>query len=163
MDEINKKEEYFAHSENEAGKKHYLFEHLNETARIAESFVCNEEYSKLFQFAGLLHDFGKYQPDFQRYLLEGGRRGSVPHASWGAGYARVLRQLEISFAIDGHHKGLPNPSTWRTDTQEFFNGENLDFPNIRDAFLKDTGIDLEKLELKPKSVNKIMAKRSIFG
>lgn len=135
-------EKYFAHSENDIGEKHSLCCHLNETARIAESFVNSDEYRKIFRFAGLLHDLGKYQSDFQQYLLEGGKRGSVPHASWGAGYARILRQIEISLSIDGHHKGLPNPDKWRNDTLEFYKNQNSDFPNIRDTFLKDIGFDI---------------------
>ena len=139
--------EYFAHSENNADKKHSLVSHLNETARIAESFTHNKAFMKLFRFAGLLHDFGKYQPDFQRYLAEGGKRGSVPHAAWGAGYARILRQLEISLAIDGHHKGLPDPSKWKNDTQEFYCNQNIDFPIINNVFFKDTGLDVKEQEM----------------
>lgn len=142
------KDEYFAHSENNAGKKHGLFTHLNETANIAGLFANNKELAKIFRLAGLLHDFGKYQPEFQRYLLEGGQRGSVPHAAWGAGYARIIRQLEISLAIDGHHKGLPNPSDWRNDTQEYYSGKKTDFSKVRDAFIEDTGIDENKIELR---------------
>jgi CRISPR-associated endonuclease/helicase Cas3 len=141
-------EKYFAHSENDIGKKHNLANHLYETARIAESFVKNDEYQRIFRYAGLLHDLGKYQPDFQQYLLEGGKRGSVPHAAWGAGYARILRQLEISFVIDGHHKGLPNPDRWRNDTQEFIKNQNTDFPKTKDAFLKDIAIDINELDQK---------------
>jgi len=146
MNKESKDAEYFAHSENDAGKKHSLFDHLNETAGIAESFTKNKEFAKLFKFAGLLHDFGKYQPEFQQYLVNGGKRGSVPHAAWGAGYARKLRQLEISFAIDGHHKGLPDPGKWKNDTQEFYSNQNTTFPIIKDSFLKNIDLDIKDLE-----------------
>jgi CRISPR-associated endonuclease/helicase Cas3 len=138
--------EYFAHSENESGEKHILKKHLCKTADIASSFSDNNEYKKVFRLAGLLHDFGKYQPEFQRYLVEGGKRGSVPHAALGAGFARILRQLEISLVIDGHHKGLPDPSKWKNDTQEFFCKQNTDFSNIMATFLKDTGLDDKEQE-----------------
>ena len=75
---------YYAHSENGHGQKHDLSKHLKETADIAESFG-NNEIKNIFRIAGLLHDFGKYQPEFQHYLENGGRRGSVPHSVWGAG------------------------------------------------------------------------------
>jgi hypothetical protein len=52
---------YYAHSENDLGKKHSLLGHLNETANIAESFTHNKEFTRLFRLAGLLHDFGKYR------------------------------------------------------------------------------------------------------
>ncbi len=99
---------YYAHSENDRNESHLLPEHLRETAKLMESFAGRPEYKPLFYATGLLHDLGKYQPEFQRYLENGGRRGSVPHASWGAGYARRNRLLEASISIDGHHKGLPD-------------------------------------------------------
>jgi len=89
LEEREKAMEYFAHSQNFKGEKHYLAEHLNETARIMESFVSHvdpeKDYKTFFKMTGLLHDFGKYQDAFQKYLENGGQRGSVHHASWGAG------------------------------------------------------------------------------
>lgn len=72
--------EYYAHSENSRNEKHGLSNHLQETAKFAMSFACRENFNSIFKVAGLLHDLGKYQPDFQRYLENGGKRGSVPHA-----------------------------------------------------------------------------------
>ena len=140
--------EYFAHSENSHKEKHSLSKHLNQTAKFAESFACYETYKPIFKMAGLLHDLGKYQIAFQRYLENGGKRGSVPHASWGAGYARILKVLEASFAIDGHHKGLPDKSTWKSDTEPFNRGEVSEFEKIKQEFINDTGVnegDIEKL------------------
>ena len=77
---------YYAHSENSRNEKHDLSKHLCQAAELAESFSCRESYKPIFYVTGLLHDLGKYQPEFQNYLENGGRRGSVPHASWGAGY-----------------------------------------------------------------------------
>jgi CRISPR-associated endonuclease Cas3-HD len=95
--------EYFAHSENDFGKKHNLLDHLKKNARIAESFTNNKEFANFFQFAGLIHDFGKYQPDFQQYLVEGGKRGSVPHSAWGAGYGIPYPQ-PLSVSGEGQKK-----------------------------------------------------------
>jgi CRISPR-associated endonuclease Cas3-HD len=102
------KREYFAHSVNDKMEKHPLARHLRETSLLAELFAGQEEYKPLFKLSGLLHDLGKYQPEFQHYLENGGRRGSVPHARWGAGYARKFKMNDVSIAIDGHHKGLPD-------------------------------------------------------
>ena len=136
---------YYAHSENNLGKRHLLGEHLNKTALIASSFGINEAICDWFKITGLLHDFGKYQPAFQTYLTEGGRRGSVPHAVWGAGYARILKMDEISFAIDGHHKGIPNKADLKIDTEEFKRKEIKDFDSIVKVFLQDNGLSEHNL------------------
>lgn len=133
--------EYYAHSENSRKEKHRLSKHLHQTSEFAESFACKETYKTIFKVTGLLHDLGKYQPEFQNYLDNGGRRGSVPHAAWGAGYARLLRIIEASIAIDGHHKGLPDNATWKSDTERFKRGEVSDFEEIAKNFLNDSEIN----------------------
>lgn len=129
---------YYAHSENNRNEKHSLSKHLHQTAVFAESFACRKDYEFIFKITGLLHDFGKYQTAFQHYLANGGKRGSVPHAAWGAGYARLCKIIEVSIAIDGHHKGLPDNSAWKSDTEPFKQGEVPEFENIRETFSNDT-------------------------
>ncbi len=138
---------YYAHSENSRKEKHSLSKHLHQTAKFAESFACQENYKPIFKIAGLLHDLGKYQLAFQSYLENGGKRGSVPHASWGAGYARILKVLEASIAIDGHHMGLPDKSTWKSDTEPYLRDEVSEFKDITGTFFTDTGVN--KAEIKP--------------
>jgi CRISPR-associated endonuclease/helicase Cas3 len=133
--------EYYAHSENGRKEKHTLSKHLFRTAELAESFACKDIYKPIFKMTGLLHDLGKYQPAFQEYLISGGVRGSIPHASWGAGYSRLLKFSEASIAIDGHHKGLPDNAAWKSDTEPFKRGEVPQFENIKQAFINDTGTD----------------------
>ena len=73
---------YYAHSENKLNERHSLAVHLQRTAELAEGFAFWDGYKPLFRITGLLHDFGKYQPAFQNYLINGGRRGSVmPHGA----------------------------------------------------------------------------------
>jgi len=132
---------FYAHSENSRKEKHSLSKHLHQTAKFAESFACQENFKLIFKITGLLHDLGKYQPEFQSYLINGGKRGSVPHASWGAGYARILQVLESSITIDGHHKGLPDNSAWKSDTEPFKRGEASDFKNITKNFLNDAEVN----------------------
>ncbi|MBU1054147.1 MAG: CRISPR-associated helicase Cas3' [Proteobacteria bacterium] len=132
---------YYAHSENSLNVQHALSKHLHQTAKLAESFACKENYKPIFYLTGLLHDLGKYQPEFQKYLENGGRRGSVPHAAWGAGYARLLRIMEASFAIDGHHKGLPDNSAWKSATVPFYRGEVPSFEGIKQSFIADVKIN----------------------
>lgn len=138
MDTNTNDVKYYAHTQNENGKWHYLDQHLKEVARFIESFACKKEYKAIFKTTGMLHDLGKYQPAFQNYLLNGGQKGSVPHASWGAGYARILRMLEASIAIDGHHKGLPDNAAWKEDTEPYKRGDIPSFLNIKKDFINNT-------------------------
>lgn len=132
---------YYAHSENRLNEKHCLSKHLQQTAKLVESYACRENYKPIFYLTGLLHDLGKYQTEFQNYLKKSGRHGSVPHASWGAGYARLNRLLETSIAIDGHHKGLPDNSAWKSGTEPFKRGEVYGFEDVVRAFESDIGMD----------------------
>ena len=146
---------YYAHSENTSKEKHPLSKHLSSTANLASSFSCDESYNDLFEITGILHDLGKYQKDFQRYLIEGGRRGSVPHASWGAGYARTAGILEASIAIDGHHKGMPDHADWKTDTERFKNNDIANFDAVVKEFISDNGINESKFKnIKPPLFNR---------
>jgi len=134
-------EKYIAHSENAEGNEHDLKDHLSDVARIMEKFVSDFIFKKIFRFTGLTHDLGKYQPAFQKYLREGGRRGSVPHASWGAGLSKKFSQVEAAFAIDGHHKGLPDKGDLQTDLYEFDDPEHPIYNSIRTEFFKENKIE----------------------
>jgi len=136
---------YYAHSANSRNERHDLSKHLHRTAKIAESFACQEIYKPIFYLSGLLHDLGKYQPAFQSYLENGGSRGSVPHASWGAGYARLCRQIEASIVIDGHHKGLPDNSAWKSTTEAFKRLEITGFENVVKTFMSDVKTNEEEI------------------
>lgn len=133
--------DYFAHSKNDNNEKHLLAKHLHETAQLAESFACRDEYKPLLRLSGLLHDLGKYQPEFQNYLENGGRRGSVPHASWGAGYAGKLKHSDASIAIDGHHKGLPDKAAWKSDVNPYLHDDVAGFDGVIKVFLADNCLE----------------------
>jgi CRISPR-associated endonuclease/helicase Cas3 len=130
---------YIAHSRNTDGKWHFLKDHLNETEAFMKSFTHNANYSKIFTQAALLHDFGKYPPKFQEYILNGGPRGSVPHAFLGASFARYLNQPEIAFVVYGHHKGLPDKSDLKTGTILSAEWKSEKYQEITKAFLQDIG------------------------
>lgn len=140
-------EPFIAHSENDNKVEHLLSKHLRETARLAESYACFDEYKRLFSLAGLLHDLGKYQQQFQHYLRNGGRRGSVPHAAWGASYARKLKLDSLSFVIDGHHKGLPNREACTSSTNPYVKNDVDNFEDVIKACLTDLGISESDLML----------------
>ncbi|MBW2006079.1 MAG: CRISPR-associated endonuclease Cas3'', partial [Deltaproteobacteria bacterium] len=153
---------YYAHSENIHNEKHSLSKHLHQTAKFADSFTCQEIYKSIFKVAGLLHDLGKYQPAFQSYLENGGKRGSVPHASWGAGYARLCRLIEASIAIDGHHKGLPDNSAWKSDTEAFNRKDVTGFENVVKAFISDTETNEEDIKKQNSLVFTEKSQREVF-
>lgn len=130
---------YIAHSKNDAGKWHYIKEHLEETAYFMSQFTRNTTYLKLFGQTAFIHDMGKYRPEFQRYITEGGRRGSTPHAFLGASFARYLKQVEIAFVVDGHHKGLPDKSALKVGTVEPSEWKAQEYQAITNIFLQDIG------------------------
>ena len=97
-------------------------EHCLNVARLARELIYEDEDScglkDLAYNAGLLHDFGKYRPNFQRYILAASganQSGKVPpkapHAIVGAIEARRLFDDPmiadtLAYCISGHHRGL---------------------------------------------------------
>ena len=101
---------YYAHSKTELTKSewHLLIDHLEDTAALAAGFAASFGAEKLGYVAGLLHDIGKYSPDFQR-RLEGDRK-KVDHSSAGAievvrNYNKAFGRM-LAYTIAGHHSGL---------------------------------------------------------
>ncbi|HOF19865.1 MAG TPA: CRISPR-associated helicase Cas3' [Bacteroidales bacterium] len=139
---------WIAHSANSAGSTHSLSEHLLRVAEKMRDFSVNTGFESIFYFTGLLHDVGKYQPAFQKYLKEGGRRGSVPHASWGATLSTKYNHFEAAFAIDGHHKGLPDRGELKSDLSEIENHAHSVFSSIQSTFLNDLNLDESDLRYK---------------
>jgi len=95
---------------------HPLKAHLSKVAKKAEEFADKFQAGKIAYYAGLWHDLGKYNPEFQKYLeqcqadtkagIKTKRRGT-PHAIYGA----ILADEQFSFIapiIYGHHSGLPD-------------------------------------------------------
>ncbi len=87
---------------------HYLYTHLECVSEIISTNSLSVELVEIFRFAGKYHDLGKYQDEFQNYLTNGGVRGSVRHAIWGAFHAKKENCIAAIFAIAGHHAGLHN-------------------------------------------------------
>ena len=127
---------FYAHSENSQHEKHELKEHLLSTAKLARSFSPSKQLEQLFYTAGLLHDIGKFQDGFQKYLEYG--KPKTPHASIGAYIARKLikQYLPLPFAIKGHHAGMPDKSEIQGIISEYDEYEDT-VKNVCDRFLKD--------------------------
>lgn len=108
-----------------------LLDHLHGVAELAQSYAERitdyPELGEIGYLLGLLHDLGKYQEGFQRYIrqqsgldptLSGWR---TPHSPAGARYAYDLKQVGgnqqllkiLSLCIGAHHRGLYDDSEWR--------------------------------------------------
>jgi CRISPR-associated endonuclease/helicase Cas3 len=102
---------FYAHTlEGEPSTKwQALEEHLLGVAKLAARFAEVFQSQSWGYCAGLWHDLGKYQAEFQERLLGG--HVSVEHSGAGAALAsKNARELGIplAFAIAGHHAGLAN-------------------------------------------------------
>lgn len=120
-----------AHTPNKKGRWHDLYEHLTGVADEAGKFASTFGASAIAYALGLLHDLGKVNPLFQKYLdacARGKRHAKVPHAIWGAAliYAfrcKIQKDLqgwkELSLALMGHHAGLADCGTAPMKFEEF--------------------------------------------
>ncbi|MCC6179718.1 MAG: CRISPR-associated endonuclease Cas3'' [Chloroflexi bacterium] len=99
----------YAHSRNDRGERQGLVDHLRGVAERTADFAEPLGAREAGYYLGLWHDVGKFDPAWQRYLLdaEAGRvaPGSGPdHKAAGTGLARVLGPAAL--VIQGHHGGL---------------------------------------------------------
>ena len=76
--------------------------HLENVAHLAAKFATPFGARDEAMLLGLLHDLGKYQPSFQRYLQFGSPR--TPHAIHGGAVLSQYRNL--ANVIASHHAGL---------------------------------------------------------
>ena len=107
---------HYAHSTTDPSCHdwHELEEHLNAVANISARFSSSFGAAKAARLAGLLHDLGKYTPEFQARLHGSTQR--FDHSIAGAAEVlnlakgnddNVIAEL-ISYGIAGHHAGLPD-------------------------------------------------------
>ena len=118
---------YIAHARQDSLENwhsHPLQKHLQKVAQLAKRFAGR--YGSLFaEYAGLLHDLGKFQEAFQKYIrnasgfekenahledVESTKLRKIPHSTAGAKYA--VEHLNpffghlLAYLIAGHHAGL---------------------------------------------------------
>jgi CRISPR-associated endonuclease/helicase Cas3 len=118
---------YFAHSGHDKEYRDWqlMTKHLVNVSRIAESMIRtalgDDDLAASCSVAGLLHDLGKYRPEFQQMLLGlKPPRNKTFHKQAGAAKAEMLRNLPVAFAIAGHHGGIPN----KTDLESAILSDN---------------------------------------
>ena len=115
---------------------HKLKPHLLSVAAMAARFARAFGADDLAFVAGLWHDLGKVNPQFQDYLdaCDAGKFArSVPHAASGAAYSyRAMKDhvsgddwVEVSLAILGHHAGLAEIGNATTTLHTWNNCELL--------------------------------------
>lgn len=102
---------FYAHSLEGAPPTNWqgLEEHLLCVARLAARFAEAFHSESWGYCAGLWHDLGKYQAEFQERLL--GSQVSVEHSGAGAALASKKSMelgMPLAFVIAGHHAGLAN-------------------------------------------------------
>ena len=104
---------------DESGNTQTLTDHLHHAADYAAEF--ESRYANIASMAAVLHDLGKAQQRFQKYLLNGeGHRGDVVHAWQGAfavddlslpsghkSSARLVKEV-LELVIPSHHGDLPD-------------------------------------------------------
>ena len=105
---------FFAHSKEGEDRDDWqpLREHLQNTAEMAREFGRSANVSEMAYIAGLVHDLGKYSPEFQQRLE--GKRIHVDHSTAGAkelrhllkGTAQESLATLLTYVIAGHHSGL---------------------------------------------------------
>ncbi len=108
----------YAHTPGFHGTWHDLGAHLRAVAEEARRFAEPFGAGDLAYWAGVFHDLGKLNPQFQTYLKaqdEGRYHPRVRHAIWGAALAYdaiCLRSRKevgwkaVALVVDGHHAGL---------------------------------------------------------
>lgn len=100
--------DFLAHI-SEDGRTQSVEKHLSGTAELARCFGEAFGAAELAEFAGRLHDIGKYSEGFQKRLKENGAK--VDHSTAGAYESYLKKSVYASICIAGHHGGLPDFGT----------------------------------------------------
>lgn len=105
-----------AHISEDGTRTQTVYDHLAGTARLAGSFAAPFGAQSEAEFAAWLHDVGKYSDAFQ-LRLKGGPK--VDHSTAGAQEALRRGHPQASFAIAGHHSGLPDGGSPADDPGDY--------------------------------------------
>jgi len=139
---------YFAHtpSIHKPEEWHALSDHLNSVSELCFEYGKNIELPLTAKFLGIIHDLGKYKPEFQDYLKlshsTDTKQQSVPHKHVGASF--LLENLPdpygelLAILILGHHNEIPSLRL----VNELFNYTNEKELENCTFLAKKDGIDL---------------------
>ncbi|MGN0688088.1 MAG: CRISPR-associated endonuclease Cas3'', partial [Oscillospiraceae bacterium] len=107
--------EYLAHKREDNGSVQTIEEHLKATGQLAAGFAC-EPLRPIAEYAGRIHDIGKYRDGFQR-RIRGISSAPCEHACIAAQEVHRLANSGKLFGVfaplleyctAGHHSGLQN-------------------------------------------------------
>ena len=108
-----------AHTKNRRhGRTHDLVEHLTATSELAARFGETFGATEIARRVGLLHDVGKFHPNFQQYLNyrdsgKNWRHASLDHKM--AGSLLALSEMDvIAMVIQAHHGGLRSETQFKS-------------------------------------------------
>ncbi|WP_066646405.1 CRISPR-associated helicase/endonuclease Cas3 [Christensenella timonensis] len=132
-----------------------LLEHAKNVAAIS---TANSHYPNMSRLIAYLHDLGKLSDAFQRYIRDGGERGSVIHAWQGAFFANeifqdhgapeaLLLKEMIGFCITSHHNHLADGIAPDGATDYFDKLLNTDDAKYSYDTVKNKITDVEKEKL----------------
>lgn len=106
-----------AHSPNDGGQWHSLVDHLLGTGRRAGEFGAAFGSADACRFVGEVHDLGKADPAWQRYLAAaaaGQKLATIDHKHAGAFVCSDWGLGTCAFVVAGHHGGMPNATDLRS-------------------------------------------------
>ena len=113
-----------------------LNEHLTQVGMLAEKLAleagATAEHGQRARACGLLHDLGKYTPQFQGLLR--GEVAKAPHSIYGASAAALLaKAIDVSFAVAGHHAGMPD----KADLHDRVRKARVELDGLMERALRD--------------------------
>lgn len=100
-----------AHSPGATGAWHSLADHLASTGSMCGDFTAHFGSRLAGELVGNVHDLGKADPEWQRYLhavAAGGTSPTVDHKTAGAQLLAQWRLGVLAPLVLGHHGGLKN-------------------------------------------------------
>lgn len=159
---------YFAHSGvlNDKSDWQPLPEHLSAVAKLAADYALHFGLEKAASAAGLFHDLGKYNPDFQRRLE--GQNIRVDHSTAGAAVLKKLISANsadgamaefIAYGILGHHAGLPDKNA---DEAGCFERRIERYDDKLDPVWRDE-LTLDLSQLMPDRLIQVIGKRKAYA
>ena len=138
---------YYAHSKESQPCETWqpLKEHLIAVAEKAQKFAnevrpSDDAFANVAHWSGLLHDLGKYTPQFQAYLAKE-RDGGVDthHAVFGAALATRQSLLGPTFVSAGHHAGLHDSSELQALIADRKYSLDTRLKDVHNRFVSDIG------------------------